>query len=397
MAVLAVLAVMLSGSVPAAPVALTNATATYTQSGFSIAQTIDGATTGNGGWALAGNLGAASIAVYETAVNAGFAQGSLLTFEFYHSYGFSLNVGRFRLSVTTDPYGSFAAGSGNWTVLDPVSFSSAGGATLAKQVDGSILASGTNPAKDLCLVAANTTLTNITGVRLEAMPDASLPANGPGRYETSGNFVLTEFTTAVWPTNSGSLSRGNFIVKPVTAQASSAWSGLQTAVKTIDGSGLAYDLITGNPIPMFYPSHVSSLPYTTMWLTADYAPLPTPGTITFDLGAVYNLSGFHLWNYNEVGSTDYRSRSISNAVALVSTTGPIDGEGYTTVPLAASRIEMAGSDPYYGDDYAFASSVRARFVRIVAQSNWSATDTHIGMSEIRFITTPPSGTVIMMK
>ncbi len=40
-------------------------------------------------------------------------------------------------------------------------------------------------------ITALTSLTGITGFRLEMLADASLPANGPGRFG-NGNFVLSE-------------------------------------------------------------------------------------------------------------------------------------------------------------------------------------------------------------
>ncbi|HEV2949964.1 MAG TPA: DUF1553 domain-containing protein, partial [Gemmataceae bacterium] len=86
-----------------------------------------------------------------------------------------------------------------WTVLDPTSFTSAGGASLVKKPDGSILASGKNPNSDLYTVLADTSMTGVTGIRLEVLPDKSLGGQGPGRAP-NGNFVLNEFQVAVWPT-----------------------------------------------------------------------------------------------------------------------------------------------------------------------------------------------------
>jgi len=86
-----------------------------------------------------------------------------------------------------------------WTTLDPTSFVSAGGAILAKKPDGSILASGKNPNSDVYTVMADTTLSGITAIRLEMLPDRSLGGQGPGR-SPNGNFVLNEFQVTVWPT-----------------------------------------------------------------------------------------------------------------------------------------------------------------------------------------------------
>jgi hypothetical protein len=83
-----------------------------------------------------------------------------------------------------------------WTILQPESFKSAGGATLTKQADNSILASGKNPTPETYTVTAKTPLSGITAIRLEVLPDKSLKANGPGRA-SNGNFVLNEFKVAV--------------------------------------------------------------------------------------------------------------------------------------------------------------------------------------------------------
>jgi hypothetical protein len=77
-----------------------------------------------------------------------------------------------------------------WEVLDATA-TSKGGAKLTKQPDGSILASGKNPADETYTITAKTKLSAITAIRLEALPDPSLPAMGPGRAP-NGNFVLSE-------------------------------------------------------------------------------------------------------------------------------------------------------------------------------------------------------------
>ncbi len=82
-----------------------------------------------------------------------------------------------------------------WVPLEVESATSSGGAKLTKQVDGSLLVSGPNATPDTYTVTAKTDLKGITGVRLEVLPDDSLPAKGPGRAP-NGNFVLNEFKLA---------------------------------------------------------------------------------------------------------------------------------------------------------------------------------------------------------
>ena len=85
-----------------------------------------------------------------------------------------------------------------WTVLETVKAVSTGGATLAKQPDGSILASGKNPSPESYTITTKTPLSGITGIRLEVLPDPSLPKQGPGRAP-NGNFVLNEFHVTAAP------------------------------------------------------------------------------------------------------------------------------------------------------------------------------------------------------
>lgn len=79
-----------------------------------------------------------------------------------------------------------------WTVLTPLELKSAGGATLTAQTDGSILASGANPDRDVYAITAKSDLEHIAGIRLETLVDRSLPRRGPGRYPGNGNFHLNE-------------------------------------------------------------------------------------------------------------------------------------------------------------------------------------------------------------
>ena len=186
----------------------------------------------------------------------------------------------------------------------------------------------------------------------------------------------------------GSIPAKQFIVQPVTAQASSEFTpGGYLATKAIDGSGLSSNLATGSSIPIGgYP--VCDTAGVNTWLSWGQIP----ATNTFDLGAVYELVGFHLWNDNEI-----TGRSISNAVVSVSESGPIDGSGYTAVSLTASEFAPStASADYVGDDYIFTPPVKARFVRVAALSQWG-TDGYVGISEIRFIARPqmPRGTVFI--
>ncbi|MBV8550568.1 MAG: DUF1553 domain-containing protein [Acidobacteriaceae bacterium] len=82
--------------------------------------------------------------------------------------------------------------------LQPIRSESAGGATLKLLPDDSILATGKNPQADTYSIEARTDLTSITALRLEVLPDASLPNGGPGR-DAEGNFFLSDFELEAAP------------------------------------------------------------------------------------------------------------------------------------------------------------------------------------------------------
>ncbi len=85
-----------------------------------------------------------------------------------------------------------------WTNLDVTEAKSKVGATLTKQPDGSVLASGKNGGPEVYTVTATMKGAGITALRLEVLPDDSFPAKGPGRA-SDGNFVLNEFKVTVAP------------------------------------------------------------------------------------------------------------------------------------------------------------------------------------------------------
>src|SRR6185312_14356765 len=80
-----------------------------------------------------------------------------------------------------------------WQPLHPDRAESSGGSTLTVNPDGSVLASGTNPESDTYTIEAKAPVGEITAVRLEALPDTSLPRGGPGR-DYYGNFMIRKVT-----------------------------------------------------------------------------------------------------------------------------------------------------------------------------------------------------------
>ncbi|MCU1234444.1 MAG: hypothetical protein JWP63_2411 [Candidatus Solibacter sp.] len=79
-----------------------------------------------------------------------------------------------------------------WEILRTEELSADGGVTLTGQADGSIIAGGAMPPSSIYEITASTAMANITGFRLELIPDASLPGGGSGRG-VDGKGVVTLF------------------------------------------------------------------------------------------------------------------------------------------------------------------------------------------------------------
>ena len=93
----------------------------------------------------------------------------------------------------------YHAGKSNWKDLDMSNVSSAiPGIKFEKQEDGSVFVGGKN-GKGSYVVNTNTDLSNITGIRVEAIKDNRLPKQGPGRAPNDGNFVLSEIEATADP------------------------------------------------------------------------------------------------------------------------------------------------------------------------------------------------------
>ena len=76
-----------------------------------------------------------------------------------------------------------------WKTLDAQTAAAKNGTVLTIRTDGSILASGPNPTEETLTVNAKLETGGVTAIRLEALPDPSLPRGGPGR-DIYGNCAI---------------------------------------------------------------------------------------------------------------------------------------------------------------------------------------------------------------
>ena len=94
-----------------------------------------------------------------------------------------------------------------WTTLVPRDAQATNGVVLTPQADGSIVASGPNPELTTYTAVFEAGAEAMTGLRLEVLPDASLPRGGPGR-DAYGNFRITGLRATVAPLSADAADPG---------------------------------------------------------------------------------------------------------------------------------------------------------------------------------------------
>ena len=151
----------------------------------------------------------------------------------------------------------------------------------------------------------------------------------------------------------------------------------RNAVNVINGSG--FDPSTG----------IHDTNATNMWLSDgdgvnenNEGENGLPTSISFDLGANYDLTALNVWNYNEAvqGLTSRGAREVSISVA----SGPFG----SYVPIGLFEFDEApGTTSDFGqlislEDIAGTDNVRR--IRFDINSNWGAANEYVGLSELRF-------------
>ncbi len=129
-----------------------------------------------------------------------------------------------------------------WLVLEPRSIVSREGATFKHLDDGSLLATGNNARFDSYIFVAETHLTGIRSLRIEALADPSMVKGGPGRA-SNGNFDLTDLHVTAMPVGANGGSVKATPVRLINPRATFEQPGLPVRA-TIDGdpkSGWAVD------------------------------------------------------------------------------------------------------------------------------------------------------------
>jgi hypothetical protein len=185
-----------------------------------------------------------------------------------------------------------------WQVIDPTLLVSKGGAKLNKQKDGSVLATGKNAPTDTYIVTGTTKLQGITGIRLEALTDPSLPNQGPGRSNGNGNFVLSEFKVSAAPLGAG--RNVEFLGTKLTIPAAPKPVSLQNAKADFSQEAWAVaGAIDGNVATGWAISPQVGRPHTAAFEVKEPLTFPEGTVLTFTLdqqytGKDHNLGKFRI-------------------------------------------------------------------------------------------------------
>ena len=239
--------------------------------------------------------------------------------------------------------------------------------------------------------------TNLAGTANTSFQDSSATPNITYYYVVTA----VNSTAESGPSNeaSATASAPPATITGIIATATSAQNANRSPDFVVDAAGLDR---TGNGTAL---AHGTS-PDGAMWNSgypggsADIHP-----TIFFDLGRVYTLSSFRVWNYNENTGTDATGRGFKNVLVSTSVTGAksADGTFYADTANVAGPnsdgtfdfLKAPGTSDYTGDVYTFPAPVTTRYISLTANSNYQGNDV-AGLSEVRFSGNPTGPALVQI-
>jgi hypothetical protein len=158
-------------------------------------------------------------------------------------------------------------------------------------------------------------------------------------------------------------------IQTITATASST-TAAKGPENTVNGSGLDDSgLLHGNAGE------------NNMWLSGATGPQPT--WIEYEFDNVYKLHEMWVWNSNEslepVIGFGFKDVSIEYSV---------NGTDYTTLGATAEFARAPGTSDYAHNTTIDFGGVAAKYVKLIANSNWGGIFSQYGLSEVRFFYIP---------
>jgi len=155
-----------------------------------------------------------------------------------------------------------------WTALVPQTAVATNGVLLTVRDDASVVASGPNPQLTTYTIDATADAASITGLRLEALLDGSLPKQGPGR-DAYGHFRVTSVRVFAAPADDpasrtrvafaalkgdGNVSRGDLLELTTDAPVTYSRLGRAWVVDAVrDGWRVPFQLVLLPKTPIAHP------------------------------------------------------------------------------------------------------------------------------------------------
>ncbi|MBW8034382.1 MAG: hypothetical protein FVQ79_01595 [Planctomycetes bacterium] len=155
------------------------------------------------------------------------------------------------------------------------------------------------------------------------------------------------------------------VIDPAGVTTSSAYSVATLGAGILNGSGLSdgeHDSVFSN-----------------MWVSTGigYGGEDTDPSVTFDLGAVHNISRIYVWNYNQAGFSARGINGVSVEYGITAALG-------STVAGITNFAEATGSDGYAGEEFDTFTEFSARYIKFDIDSNHGDGNSFYGLSEVQF-------------
>ena len=118
-----------------------------------------------------------------------------------------------------------------------------------------------------------------------------------------------------------------------------------------------------------------------MWLSTGngFGGIDPDPSVTFDLGAVYTITSFHVWNYNEA-PPNLTGRGVNSVSVEFGTTLALGG----TIAGITNFAQADGLNTYAGENFSGFAPFNAQFIRFDINSNHGDGNTFYGLSEVQF-------------
>ena len=135
-----------------------------------------------------------------------------------------------------------------------------------------------------------------------------------------------------------------------------------------------------------------------MWLSEanGFGGVDPDPWVLFDLGDLYTITSFQVWNYNELAGTtnDLTTRGV-NAVTVEY--GETAGLG-STVPGITNFARADATNTYPGEVFNGFAPFNARYIRFDIDTNYGDPNTFYGLSEVQFTGTlvPEPGSLALL-